>query len=116
MANRLSLPWRIGGLVAGTTLPLILFAAAVVYFNYIEQRAAAHDRVLAVVRSTRAVLDAETQRITTGMQVLAQSNAIAGDDLDAFRRIANAFVSQFDGDTSLVLGDREGRVLFDSRR
>lgn len=115
MAKRLSLPWRIAGLVAGTTLPLILFAAAVVYFNYVEQREAVHDRVLSVVRSTRSVLDAETQRITTGLQVLAQSNALARDDLDAFRRSANAFVAQFDGDTSLVLGDRDGRILFDSR-
>jgi two-component sensor histidine kinase len=112
---KLSLPWRIGGLVAGTTLPLIAFATAVVYFNYIEQRAAAHDRVLEAVRATRATLDAETQRITTGLQVLAQSNALQRDDLEAFRRSANAFVAQFDRDTFLVLGDRDGRILFSSR-
>jgi two-component sensor histidine kinase len=115
VAIRLSLPWRIGGLVAGTTLPLIAFATAVVYFNYIEQRDAAHDRVLAAVRSTRSVLDAETQRITTALQVLAQSDALRRGDLETFRRIANGYLREFDADTLLVLGDRDGRIVLDSR-
>ncbi len=71
--------------------------------------------MLAAVRSTRAVLDAETQRITAGLQVLAQSDALRARrprDLPAHRQ---AFFAQFDGDTLLVLGDRDGRILFDSR-
>jgi len=53
-------------LVAGTTLPLIVFAVGLVFYNYEQDRRDASQRVLETVRSIRLVLDAEMQRMTGG--------------------------------------------------
>jgi hypothetical protein len=37
---KLSLPLRLALLVAGTTLPLIMFAAGIVFYNYQQDRKA----------------------------------------------------------------------------
>ena len=59
LRRNLSLPLRLALLVAGTTLPMILFAAGVVYLNHARDRDAAFDRVLSTVRGILLVLDAE---------------------------------------------------------
>ena len=74
---KLSLPVRLGLLVAGTTLPLILFAAGIILRNYEEDRRAANLRVLETVRSIRLVLDAEVQRMAGGLQVLALTRGVS---------------------------------------
>ena len=56
---KLSLPVRLALLVAGTTLPLIIFAGGLVYNNYKQDRQNATQRVLENVRSIRLVLDSE---------------------------------------------------------
>ena len=66
-----SLPVRLALLVAGTTLPLIIFAAGLVYSHYQQDRRQATQRVLETVRSIRLVLDSEMQRITGALQVLS---------------------------------------------
>ena len=114
MISKISLPWRLGLLVAGTALPLIVFAAAIVYQHHIERREEAFNRVLQLVRSTRLVLDSETQRVTAGLQVLGQSNAVQRGDFEAFRNNSRAFLSQYPDKATIVVGDREGRVLFNS--
>ena len=63
-------------LVAGTTLPLIIFAAGVVIHDYIKDRQEATQRVLETVRSIRFTLDAEMRRMTGGLQVLASTNLL----------------------------------------
>jgi hypothetical protein len=83
-----SLPARLAILVAGTTLPLIIFAAGIVFNNYEQDRTAASQRVLETVRSIRLVLDSEMQRMTGGLQVLALTNALRSGDFGSFRRIA----------------------------
>ena len=114
MRKHVSLPVRLGLLVAGTALPLIVFAAAIVYQHHIERREEAFNRVLQLVRSTRLVLDSETQRVVAGLQVLGQSNAVQRGDFQAFRNNARAFLSQYPDKATIVVGDREGRVLFNS--
>ena len=79
-----SLPVRLALLVAGTTLPLIIFAAVIVFNNYEQDRKDASQRVLETVRSIRLVLDAEMQRMTGGLQVLALTNALRDGDFEAF--------------------------------
>ena len=81
---KLSLPVRLALLVAGTTLPLIVFAAGIVFNNYEQDRKDATQRVLETVRSIRLVLDAEMQRMTGGLQVLALTNALRNGDFDEF--------------------------------
>ena len=51
---KLSLPLRLALLVAGTTLPLIMFAAGIVFYNYQQDRREATQRVLETVRSLAA--------------------------------------------------------------
>ena len=75
---------RLALLVAGTTLPLIIFAAGIVYNNYKQDRQNATQRVLETVRSIRLVLDAEMQRMTGALQVLSLTNALRDGDFDRF--------------------------------
>src|SRR5262245_26698715 len=115
MSSKFSLPVRLGLLVAGTLLPLIVFAGVIVYQHYVERREEAFTRVLELVRSTRLILDSEVQNMTAGLQVLALSTALQRDDFESFRRDAEAFLTQFPENQSIVVGDRDGRVVFDTR-
>jgi two-component sensor histidine kinase len=111
---KLSLPVRLALLVAGTTLPLIVFAAIIVFEDYRRDRDAATERVLETVRSIRLVLDAEVERITSALQVLAHTNAIREGNFEGFRRVVPGFLDQYSKDGILLVADREGRELFSS--
>jgi hypothetical protein len=56
MFRAISLPVRLAILVAGTTLPLIGFAAAIVYQHYLQDRKEAFDRVEQFTHSIQLVL------------------------------------------------------------
>jgi two-component sensor histidine kinase len=109
-----SLPVRLGLLVAGTTLPLIVFAAGIVFHNYEQDRKDATQRVLDTVRSIRLVLDAEMQRMTGSLQVLTLTDSLRGGDFQGFRRMAMGFLQQYGEDGVIIVADREGRQLFSS--
>lgn len=111
---KLSLPVRLVLLVAGTTLPLIVFAVGLVFYNYEQDRREATQRVLETVRSIRLVLDAEMQRMTGGLQVMSLTNALRDRDFDSFRRIAIGFLEQYGKDGVVLVADRDGRQLFSS--
>ena len=111
---KLSLPVRLALLVAGTTLPLIIFAAVIVFDNYEQDRKDASQRVLETARSIRLVLDAEVQRMTGGLQVLALTDTLRNGDFEGFRRIASGFLDQYGKDGVVLVADREGRQLFSS--
>jgi two-component sensor histidine kinase len=111
---KISLPVRLALLVAGTTLPLILFAAGIVYDNYEQDRRNASQRVLETVRSIRLVLDAEMQRMTGALQVLALTDPLRNGDFVAFRRIARGFLDQYRDGGVVLVADREGHQLFSS--
>ena len=105
---------RLALLVAGTTLPLIIFAAGIVFQNYVQDRKDATQRVLETVRSIRLVLDAEMQRMTGGLQVLSLTNALRSGDFNSFRRIAEGFLEQYGKNGVVLVADRDGRQLFSS--
>jgi two-component sensor histidine kinase len=109
-----SLPVRVALLVAGTTLPLIIFAVGIVFSNYEQDRKNASQRVLETVRSIRLVLDAEMQRMTGALQVLALTNPLRDGDFEAFRRIAQGFLDQYRDGGVVLVADRQGRPLFSS--
>jgi two-component sensor histidine kinase len=111
---KLSLPLRLALLVAGTTLPLIIFAAGIVFHNYEQDRQEAAQRVVQTVRSIRLVLDAEIQRMTGALELLALTNALRDRDFAGFRRIAQGFIDQYGEGGILLVADREGRPLFSS--
>lgn len=110
--SKLTLPVRLALLVAGTMLPLIVFAVGLAYSNYRQDRSEATRRVLETVRSMRLVLDSEVQRMTGGLQVLALGDSLQSGDFNGFRRLAVEFTSQYGGDSVLLLADRSGRQLF----
>jgi two-component sensor histidine kinase len=101
-------------LVAGTTLPLIVFAVGIVFHNYLNDRRDVTARVLQTVRSVRITLDAEIQRMTGGLQVLALTDTLKNGDFDGFRRIAQGFVEQYSRGGLILVADRDGRMLFSS--
>ncbi len=109
-----SLPVRLALLVAGTTLPLIIFAAGIIFYNYEQDRRDASQRVVETVRSIRLVLDAEMQRMTGGLQMLSLTNALRDRDFDGFRRIAAGFLDQYGKDGVVRVADRDGRQVFSS--
>jgi len=115
MASKISLPVRLGVLIAGTLLPLIIFAGVLVYRNHVEKREEAFDRVMQLVSSTRLILDSEVKAMTAGLQVLALSAALRRDDFEQFRRNAESFLTRFPENLSIVVGDREGRRVFNTR-
>lgn len=112
--RKFSLSVRLALLVAGTTLPLILFAAVLVFNNHEQDRKDASQRVLETVRSIRLVLDAEIQRMTGGLEVLALTNTLRNGDFENFRRIASGFLDQYGKAGAVLVADREGRLLFSS--
>ena len=111
---KLSLPVRLALLVAGTVLPLIVFAAFIVFEDYEYDRRDASQRVVETVRSIRLVLDAEVERMKDGLQVLALTDTLRDGNFDGFRRIAAGFLEQYGKDGILLVADREGRQLFSS--
>jgi two-component sensor histidine kinase len=111
---KLSLRVRLALLVAGTTLPLIIFATVIVFNDYEQDRKDATQRVLETVRSIRLVLDAEVQRMTGALQVLSLTNALRDGDFEGFRRIASGFLDQYGEGGVVLVADREGRQVFSS--
>jgi two-component sensor histidine kinase len=109
-----SLRLRLALLVAGTTLPLILFAGGVIYLHHANEWQAASLRVLQTVRSMRLVLDREMQGIQSGLQVLALSPRLQRGDLDGFRSEVEAFRLQYSPYMSLSLADETGAQLLNT--
>ena len=105
---------RLALLVAGTALPLIIFATVIVFSNYEQDRKNASQRVLETVRSIRLVLDAEVQRMTGALQVLALTNPLREGDFEAFRRICDGFLDQYREGGVVLVADRQGRQLLSS--
>lgn len=114
MRGSLSLPLRLAVLVAGTSLPLIGFSAAIVYQHYQQDQREAFGRVLQFTRSIQLVLDREMQGIASGLAVLAGADSLAHGDFETFRARARAFLSQYPDDPSIVIAERAGRQVFNS--
>ena len=111
---RPSLPVRLALLVAGTTLPLIIFAAGIVFNHHQQNRRDATQRVIETVRSIRLVLDAEMQRITGALQVLSLTDALRERDFNEFRRLSQGFLDQYADGGVILVADRQGRQVFSS--
>jgi two-component sensor histidine kinase len=102
-------------LVAGTALPLIVFAVGIIFHDYLTDRRDVTARVLQTVRSIRLTLDSEIERMTGGLQVLALTDTLKNGDFDGFRRIAEGFLEQYSKGGLILVADRDGRMLFSSR-
>ena len=74
--RKLPLRLRLSLLVAGTLLPLLLFAVGLVYFNHMRLKEAAFARVLETVRGMRIVLDTELIGMTSPLEVMSAAQAL----------------------------------------
>lgn len=111
---RLPLRLRLPLLVAGTTLPLILFATGLVYLKHARDREAAFERVLETVKGIQLVLDSELQGITLALEVLANSQALQNDNFSGFRNNVTAFLRRYPPPSAISLADRDGNQIFNS--
>ena len=101
-APKSTLRLRLALLVAGTLLPLIVFASGVVYLNHMRARDAAFERVSEVVRATRLVLDTEMRGVTLALEVLANAQALQRDDLDGLPRQRRSLSQELSGPVDLA--------------
>jgi len=113
--NKLPLRLRLPLLVAGTMLPLILFATGVVYLNHVREREAAYDRVLETVSGIRLVLDSEIAGVTLALDVLANSQSLQRGDIASFGKNVDAFLQRYPEISAISLADQNGQQLFNSR-
>jgi two-component sensor histidine kinase len=114
LLNNVSLRVRLALLVAGTALPLIVFAGGLVYLHHVQDRERAFERVLENTRGIRQVLDAELQAITSGLQVLALSQSLEQGDLARFRAEVEAFLSRYPAGGNVSLADAAGNQILNS--
>ena len=89
-----------------------MFAAGIVFHDYIKDRQEATQRVLEAVRSVRFTLDAEMRRMTGSLQVLSLTNALRSGDFAGFGVMAAGFLDQYGKDGVILVADREGHILF----
>ncbi|HEY9692499.1 MAG TPA: ATP-binding protein [Oculatellaceae cyanobacterium] len=88
----LSLRWYLVLLVAGTLLPVVLFAVAVVYKLSSQEQAASERRTLLAARNLAETVERELSTTTRILQALAASERLEKRDLKTFhseaRRVA----------------------------
>jgi two-component sensor histidine kinase len=109
-----SLPLRLGLLVAGIVIPLTFLAVALVYYNYETSRQTAYGRVLQIARGLAGNIDGEFRAAIASLQVLALSEALQRDDLDAFRKQAEHFVEVHFPQSNVVVSDASGQQLLNT--
>ncbi len=109
-----SIPTRLGLLVTGMVLPLTVFAAVLVYYNYESNRRTAYDRLLQIARGVATTIDAEFRAAIASMEVLALSEALERDDLAAFRKQAEHFVELHFPQSNVVVSDASGQQLLNT--
>jgi two-component sensor histidine kinase len=109
-----SIPIRLSLLVAGVVLPLTIFAAVLVYYNYEANRRTAYDRILQIARGVATNVDAEFRAAIASLEVLALSEALERDDLVTFRQQAEHFVKLHFPQSNVVVSDASGQQLLNT--
>ena len=95
-------------------LPLTVFAAVLVYYNYETSRTTAYDRILQIARGLTTNIDSELRATIASLQVLALSEALARDDILAFRAQAEHFVAGHFPQSNVVVTDSSGQQLMNT--
>ena len=114
MLRKLSLRSRLAFLIAGSTVPLLLAAAILIFQNYQEAWRNASERVLQTTRGTMAAVDDELQDVIAALRVLAQSPSLQRHDFAAFRAEALRFTAEYPAGHTISVADRDGRQVFNS--
>src|SRR3569832_1622715 len=67
-----------------------------------------------LAKLVRLTLDAEMQRMTGGLQVLALTDSLQAGDFARFRPIAMGFLDQYGRGGTILVADRDGHQVFSS--
>ena len=97
-------------LVAAVVVPLSTLTGFVVWQARGSVRARAEDQLLHQAKANAIVVDAEFQRVETGLRALAASAALARGDMDAVEAEMRSMAQQM-GDAPIGLASAEGREI-----
>lgn len=112
----LSLRWYLVLLVAGTLLPVVLFAVAVVYKLSSQEQAATERRILLATRSLASIVERELSGTTRTLQVLATSERLEQGNLKSFHREVMRVVQTQPSWMTVILLSPEGQQLVNTTR
>lgn len=107
----LTLKWHLVLLVAGTLLPVVLFAVAVVYKLSLNERAASERRLVLAARNLTQDVEREVSSTTRTLQALAASDRLDNNELKAFYNEAKRTVQTQPTWFNVILLTPDGRQL-----
>lgn len=103
-------------LVAGTLLPVVLFAVAVVYKLSSQEQAATERRILLATRSLASIVERELSSTTRTLQVLVTSERLEQGNLKNFHREATRVVQTQPSWIAVILLSPEGQQVVNTTR
>ncbi|MDX2215402.1 MAG: sensor histidine kinase [Oculatellaceae cyanobacterium bins.114] len=112
----LSLRWYLVLLVAGTLLPVVLFAIAVVYRLSSQEQAASERRILMAARNLAETVEHEFSSTTRTLQALAASEQLNQGDLSTFYSQAKQVTQTQATWVSVILLTPNGQQLLNTRQ
>lgn len=111
----LSLKWYLVLLVAGTLLPVVLFATAVVLRLSAQERAASERLMLREARNLSSTVESEFSSTTRTLQALAASEQLYQGNLDSFHNEAKRLTATQPTWLTTMLLSPDGQELLNSR-
>ncbi|MBD1917939.1 sensor histidine kinase [Leptolyngbya sp. FACHB-60] len=111
----LSLKWYLVLLVAGTLLPVVLFAAAVVLKLSSQEQSASERLMLREARNLASTVESEFSSTTRTLQVLATSEQLYQGDLDSFHNEAKRLTATQPTWLTTMLLSPDGQEMLNSR-
>lgn len=114
-SRTLSLRWYLVLLVAGTLLPVVLFAIAVVYKLSSQEQAASERRILLAARNLASTVEREFSSTTRTLQALAASEHLRQGNLNAFHNDAKRVAETQATWVSVILLSSKGQQLVNTR-
>lgn len=112
----LSLRWYLVLLVAGTLLPVVLFALAVVSKLSSQEQAASERRILLAARNLAEAVDQELAGTTRTLQALASLNQLNQGDLKTFYDQAKRVTATQATWVSVILLSPQGQQLVNTKQ
>jgi PAS domain S-box-containing protein len=110
----LALKWHLVLLVAGALLPLLAFAAVVVYRLADSERAATDRRLLRSAQDLSLVLDREIQSTVRTLSAVAESEELDRENLEAFHSESKRVLSSQRAWLTLILLKPDGQQLLNT--
>lgn len=114
-SQTLSLRWYLVLLVAGTLLPVVLFAVAIVYKLSSQEQAVSERRILLATRNLASILERELSGTTRTLQALAASERLQQGNLQSFHAEARRVAQTQTTWLTVILLSPQGQQLISTR-